>query len=95
MRGIRTDLHVGKHAILAPDGEDDLPVTLPSTSGQVRALYEEEGKNISLVDSIRATHVDSSSDRERVHTNHIPSEIANMLCLKLSWQMNHHLFRTR
>ena len=28
----------------------------------------EEGRSISLVDSIRATHVDSGSDRERVHT---------------------------
>ena len=43
-------------------------MTWPSSSGQVRALYEEEGRSISLVDSIRATHVDSSSDRERVHT---------------------------
>ena len=41
------DHNVGRHAILAANVEDDLPVTLPATSGQVRALYEEEGWCIS------------------------------------------------
>ena len=58
VEGSQDDLHVGRHAILAADGEDDLPVTWPASSGQVRALHEEEGRSISLVDSIRATHVD-------------------------------------
>ena len=69
VEGSQDDHNVGKHAILAANVQDDLLVTLPATSGQVRALYEEEGRSISPVDSIRrATHVDSSSDRERVHT---------------------------
>ena len=67
-RSSQDDLHVDRHTILSADGQDDLPVTWPSSSGQVRALREEEGRSISLVDSIRATHVDSGSDRERVHT---------------------------
>ena len=66
--GSQNDHNVGRHAILAANVEDGLPVTLPATSGQVRALYEEEGRRISPVNSIRrATHVDSS-DHERFHT---------------------------
>ena len=38
LRGVRMITTVGRHAILAADVEDDLPVTLPATSGQVRAL---------------------------------------------------------
>ena len=67
-RSSQDDFHVDRHAILSADGQDDLPMTWPSSSGQVRALHEEEGRSISLVDSIRATHANSSSDRERVHT---------------------------
>ena len=51
MEGGQEDFHIGRHEILAADGKDDSPVTLSATSGQVRALNEEEG--ISLVDSIR------------------------------------------
>ena len=64
--GSQDDQNVGRHAILAANVEDDLPGTLPATSGQVRALYEEEGWSISPVDSIRRPPM--SSDRERVHT---------------------------
>ena len=50
--------------------EDDLPTTVPATSGQVRALYDEEGRRITPPNSTRqATDVDISSDRERVNTN--------------------------
>ena len=66
-RSSHDDLHVDRHAILLADDQYDLPVTWSSSSGQVRALHAEEGRSTSLVDSIRATHVDSGSDRERVH----------------------------
>ena len=43
VEGSQDDHNVGRHAILAANVEDDLPVTLPATSGQVRASYGEEG----------------------------------------------------
>ena len=55
---------VSRHAVLALNVEEDLPTTVPATSGQVRAVHE-EGRCNSPVN--RSTHVDSSTDR-RVNT---------------------------
>ena len=94
-RSSQDDLHVGRHAILAADGKDDLPVTWPSSSGQVRALHEEEGRSIFLVDSVRATHVDSSSDRERVHTTQFDMTAKGTRVLRLATWMFSGASQTR
>ena len=42
--------------------EDDLPTTVPATSGQVRALREEEGKRLTLTTQFDMTARDTDEE---------------------------------